>query len=104
MLTTSITEAARFIADRGVVEQGAPIFVRLTAQFASRFGVVVTQKAVAQAMPVVGALGGAAVNYAFIDQFQETAKGHFVVRRLERKYGADVIKAEYQRLAGNKHG
>ena len=33
-----------------------------------------TQKVAAQALPVVGALGGAAVNYAFIEHFQEVAR------------------------------
>jgi hypothetical protein len=42
-------------------------------QIVSRFGVVVTQKLAAQAVPVIGAIGGAAVNYAFIDHFQEIA-------------------------------
>jgi hypothetical protein len=60
--------------------------------------VVVTQKLAAQALPVVGALGGAAVNYAFIEHFQDVARGHFTVRRLERVYGKDLIKAEYERL------
>ena len=46
-----------------------------------------TQKVAAQTLPVVGALGGAAVNYAFIEHFQEVARGHFTVRRLERVYG-----------------
>ena len=27
-------------------------------------------------------------------------RGHFTVRRLERKYGEQAIRAEYQRLAG----
>ena len=66
---------------------------------ASRFGVVVTQKVAAQAFPVVGALGGAAVNYAFVEHFQEVAQGHFVVRRLERVYGKDVVQTEYERIA-----
>jgi hypothetical protein len=30
----------------------------------------VTPKLAAQAVPVIGALGGAAVNYAFIEHFQ----------------------------------
>jgi hypothetical protein len=34
---------------------------------------VVTQKVAAQALPLVGALGGAAVNYAFIEHFQDVA-------------------------------
>ena len=97
MLAKTITEAARFIADRGVME-GGPLLVRFITQVASRFGVVVSQKIAAQAMPVVGALGGAAVNYAFIEHFQDVARGHFTVRRLERIYGKERIKSEYERL------
>ena len=58
----------------------------------------------AQAMPIVGALGGAVVNYAFIEHFQDMAKGHFVVRRLERTYGPDVVKVEYERIAARRKG
>jgi hypothetical protein len=97
MLAKSITEAARFIAERGLVEEGAPLLVRFIAQVAARFGVVVTQKLAAQALPIVGALGGAAVNYAFIDHFQDVARGHFAVRRLERAYGKEIVRAQYER-------
>jgi hypothetical protein len=100
LLAKSIAEAARFIVDRGVFAEGAPVLVRLIALIASRFGVVVTQKLAAQAVPVIGALGGAAVNYAFIDHFQEIARAHFVVRRLERRYGQATVRAAYQRLSG----
>ncbi len=98
LLAKSITEAARFITERGIVEEGAPILVRFIAQVASRFGVVVTQKLAAQTLPVVGALGGAAVNYAFIDHFQDVARGHFAIRRLERAYGKQAVRAEYERI------
>ncbi len=99
MLAKSVTEAARFIAERGFIEEGAPVLVRFMTLVASRFGVVVTQKVAAQALPVIGALGGAAVNYAFIQHFQEVARGHFTVRRLERVYGKNVVRTEYERLA-----
>ena len=99
MLANSVTQAARFIAERGIIEEGAPVLIRFLAQVASRFGVVVTQKVAAQAIPVVGAFGGAAVNYAFIEHFQETARGHFIVRRLERIYGRETVREEYERLA-----
>ncbi|MET0278104.1 MAG: EcsC family protein [Pseudorhodoplanes sp.] len=99
LLAKSVTEAARFIAERGVIEQGAPMVVRFIAMVASRFGVVVSQKVAAQAFPIVGALGGAAVNYAFIEHFQDVARGHFTVRRLERIYGKALVKKEYTRLA-----
>jgi hypothetical protein len=98
MLAKSITEAARFITERGIIEEGAPILVRFIAQVASRFGVVVTQKLAAQALPVVGALGGAAVNYAFLDHFQDVARGHFAIRRLERAYGKEAVRAQYEQL------
>ena len=99
VLAKTVTEAARFIAERGVIEQGAPVLIRFISQVASRFGAVVTQKVVAQALPIIGALGGAAVNYAFIEHFQETARGHFTVRRLERTYGKDIVRMEYERIA-----
>jgi hypothetical protein len=99
ILAKSVTEAARFIAERGVMEEGAPVLIRFMTQVAYRFGVVVTQKVAAQAIPVVGALGGAAVNYVFIEHFQEVAKGHFIIRRLERAYGKTVVRTEYERLA-----
>lgn len=98
MLAHSVAEAARFIAERGVVEEGAPVLVRLIAQIAARFGVVVTQKAAAQGIPVIGALGGAAVNYAFIEHFQTVARGHFTVRRLERSYGQELVRTTYGHL------
>jgi hypothetical protein len=98
MLAKSVTEAARFITERGIIEEGAPILVRFIAQVASRFGVVVTQKLAAQALPVVGALGGAAVNYAFLDHFQDVARGHFAIRRLERGYGKEAVRTQYEKV------
>lgn len=100
VLSKSVTEAARFVVERGFAEEGAPVILRLVSQIATRFGVVVSQKMAAQAVPLVGAAGGGAVNYAFIDHFQTIARGHFAVRRLERVYGAQTIKAEYDKLLG----
>jgi hypothetical protein len=64
MLAKTVTEAARFVAERGPLKEGAPILLKFVTQLAARFGLVVTQKVAAQALPLVGALGGAAVNYA----------------------------------------
>src|SRR6266511_5054850 len=98
MLAKSVTEAARFIEERGVVKEGGPLLVRFITLVASRFGVVVTQKVAVQALPVVGVLGGAAVNYAFIEHFREVARGHFTVRRLERVYGKEAVRKAYERF------
>jgi hypothetical protein len=99
LLSKSVTEAARFVAQRGVVTEGAPVMVRFLTQVAARFGVVVSQKVAAQTFPVIGALGGAAVNYAFLEHFQAVARGHFIIRRLERTYGKELVRSEYDRLA-----
>jgi len=36
----------------------------------------------------------------FVNTFQRTAGGHFVVRRLERKVGLDVVKSACEAIAG----
>jgi hypothetical protein len=98
-LTRALTEAGEFIAEKGFVEEGASVIVRLIARIASRFGVVVSEKAAAEAVPIVGAAGGATVNLLFIHHFQSIARGHFIIRSLERKWGEEVVKKEYERIA-----
>jgi len=102
IIAKSVTEAARYIAERSLVKEGSPILVRFIASVAARFGVVVSEKVAAQAVPVIGALGGAVVNYVFVEHFQDVARGHFTVRRLERVYGKDCVRREYERLAARK--
>jgi hypothetical protein len=97
-LARTIAEAARYATQRGFLEEGAPILLRLAAQVASRFGLVVSQKVAAQAVPVIGALGGAAVNTAFMDHFQGIARAHFTVRRLERAYDAQTVRTAYDEI------
>ena len=98
VLARQVAEAARVISARGLTEAEAPALVRLLGSIATRFGVVVSEKAAAQLVPVVGALGGATVNLLFTEHFQKIATGHFTVRRLEREYGADVVREAYDAL------
>src|ERR1700730_825453 len=98
LLARGLVEVADFALDKGAIREGAPFLVRFLTQIASRFGVVVSQKIAAQTVAVVGAVGGAAVSLAFIEHFQDVARGHFTVRRLERVYGAEIVRAEYDRL------
>jgi hypothetical protein len=97
-LARAVSEAARYVAGRTVVEDGAPVIVRLLAQIAARFNTVVGEKIVAQGVPVIGALGGATINLLFIDHFQDMARGHFIVRRLERSYGEDEVKTKFEMI------
>ena len=94
-LANSVAEAAKYIAEKGIEKKGAPALVRLIIKVAERFSIQVTEKAAAQAVPAVGAAGGAVINTLFIDHFQDMAHGHFIVRRLERKYGKELVKEAY---------
>lgn len=97
-LAREVTEAAEFLVERTVAEEAAPAVARFIAVVAERFGIQVSEKAAAQFVPVIGSVGGAAINLAFIQHFQSMARGHFTIRRLERKYGEDTIEAEYRAL------
>jgi uncharacterized protein (DUF697 family) len=97
-MARSVTRALQQMAGRGIVDESASAIVRLLAQIGSRFGVVVSQKVAAQAVPVLGAIGGAAINAAFVDHFQTLARGHFVVRRLERTYGKGTVRRAYDQI------
>lgn len=99
-LAQAVAHAAEQLGTRAVAgvaaERGAPAVVRLVGLIAQRFGTSVAQKAVAQAVPLVGALAGAGINSVFIQHYQKTAWGHFTVRRLERAYGADEVRRAYE--------
>jgi len=97
-LAQAVSEAAKHLAEKGISQRGAPALVKLISQVAVRFNIAVSEKAVAQAVPIVGAASGVAINAVFIDHFQRMAQGHFIVRRLERKYGAVSVKAAYDGL------
>ena len=98
LLARSVSEAAQYVAASTAASQSAPVILRFLNQIAARFGIAVTQKAMAQAVPFLGAAGGAAINYAFIHHFQSLAMGHFTIRRLERQYGAEAIRDRYNSI------
>jgi hypothetical protein len=97
-LAKSVSEAGKYVTQKGVVDRGAPVLVRFLSRIGSRFGIVVSEKMAAMAVPAIGAVSGAAVNAIFIRHFQDVARGHFIVRRLEKQYGAELIRLEYRNL------
>jgi hypothetical protein len=97
-LAKSVSEAAEFILKKGFTDEAAPILIKLVTKIAEKFSVQITQKAAAQALPAIGAAGGAIINTLFIDHFQDMARGHFIVRKLERVYGYDSVKNAYDLL------
>jgi hypothetical protein len=72
----AITEAGKNIVSKGVLDKSAP----------------------AIAVPVVGAVSGGAVNYMFMNHFQDVARAHFAIKRLEKRCGAEAVRAAYDTL------
>jgi EcsC protein family len=99
LLTRLTGNAAAYVVERGTTELSGMMMSGLVAELVSRFGIVVSDRIAASALPVVGAIGGATVNVIFMNHFQQVAQGHFTVRRLEREYGAATVRLHYDGLA-----
>lgn len=100
-MAKQIKDASQFIVRHGLADSTAPPLVRLIAQIGKRFGVVVSEKIAAQAIPIIGALGGALINSYFIDHYQDLARAHFTIRRLERSYGQQLVREAYGQIKPN---
>jgi hypothetical protein len=96
-LGQEVRAALLYLAKEPADRAAAPVIVRFVQAVAQRFGIQVSEKVAAQAVPAFGAIGGAAINAGFMDHFQDMAHGHFTVRRLERQYGEELIRQEYRR-------
>ena len=97
-LSNTMTQASKHVTEQGIVNEGAPLLLNITGKIAERFGLQVTEKTIAQSIPVIGAVGGAIINTLFIDHFQDMAKGHFTIRKLEKTHGQKPIKDLYSKI------
>lgn len=98
-LSLALKDASSYILHHGIKGKSIPVLINFMHQVARRFGVALSEKAVAQSMPVLGALGGMTINAIFIKHFQEMAWSHFNIRRLERIYGKELIQEQYELLS-----
>ncbi len=60
---------------------------------AARWGVVLGEKFAAQAVPLAGAAAAVTLNTAFLEHYRRLARAHFTVRRLERAFGRERVRA-----------
>lgn len=97
-LAGHIGAAVADIARHGLAAEGSPALAHLIRAIAARFGSEVSRRFAVQLLPLVSAAGGAAVNTVFMQHFQDMARGHFTVRRLERKYGERLVRVHYEML------
>jgi hypothetical protein len=97
-MSKAVAEAAAYLAHRRVLDKSAPAILRFIAAISARFGIMVSEQAAAKAVPIIGAAGGAVINVLFMDHFQDMARGHFIVRRLENRYGLERVRSAYQAI------
>lgn len=102
-LALALEKTAQWLAGATLAEAGSalarqsvPAIGSLVAQIARRFEAVVSEKFVAQGVPLVGAAGGAMVNAAFTKHFNSIAWYHFGILRLERLHGSEAVEQAYR--------
>ena len=88
-------EAVSYLTRKGMAKESAPAMISFVGKIASRFGLEVSEKVAAELVPIAGAVGGFALNIVFSQHFQSLAEAHFTIRRLERVYGKETVRQEY---------
>ncbi|HXW43048.1 MAG TPA: EcsC family protein [Xanthobacteraceae bacterium] len=102
LISRLTANATTILLERGAATLSAPAVGSLVTEIATRYGVVVTERFAASALPVIGAVGGATVNLLFMNHFQRVARGHFAIRRLERQYGPVTVRQLYDAHAARR--
>jgi hypothetical protein len=72
-----------------------PTVQNLITAIAPRLAAVLGQKLAAQAVPVVGAVTGAALNAAFLTYYRELARIRFALLRLSQEHGTETVLAAF---------
>jgi len=76
-----------------------PAVQRVIATVAPKLATAMGQKLAAQAVPVLGAATGAALNAAFVTYYTEVARVRFALLRLAQVHGAEPVLAAFKAAA-----
>ncbi|MCR9085838.1 MAG: EcsC family protein [Rhodobacteraceae bacterium] len=92
-----------FLSARLAVSGGS--VQKLIATVSARLAGMLGQKLGAQTLPVLGAVGGATVNYAFMSFYTEMAHVYFGLKRLSEGRDREAVLAEFRAaVAGTRMG
>ena len=97
-LAQAVTEANRYLLQKGMMKESAPAIVNFISKIASRFGIIISEGAAAKSVPIIGAAFGGTINLVFMNHFQRMAEGHFTVMQLENIYGKEEVMGVYKSL------
>lgn len=79
-----------------------PALHKLIATLAPKIAATLSQKLAAQAVPVLGAVSGAALNAAFLNHYRELARIRFRLLRLAQIHGGERVIARFTEAASVK--
>lgn len=101
-LAKMVKDASRYLSESAAKKisekASAPVILKFLQQVGSKLGITFSEKAAAQALPLIGSVLGATINTLFVDYYQDIARGHFILRRLERIYPSDLVQKEFEAL------
>jgi hypothetical protein len=72
-----------------------PALQKLVTTVAPRLAAALGQKLAAQAVPILGAVSGAALNAAFLRYYRDVARIRFQLMRLAVQHGAETVTARF---------
>ena len=72
-----------------------PALHKLIATVAPKLAAALGQKLAAQAVPVLGAVTGAALNAAYLSYYREVARIRFALMRLAVQHGAEAVTVRF---------
>lgn len=88
-----VAEAALERAIRNIPAAKAPVLVQQVQWIAAKLGAEISDKLAIKIVPVLGAATNGILNHTFMVHFQKRAHGHFRIRTLEERHGAESIRA-----------
>ena len=72
-----------------------PALQKIIATVAPKLAAALGQKLMAQAVPVIGAVAGAALNAAFVNYYAEIARIRFALLRISEAHGVEPVLAAF---------
>ena len=100
-LAEATRDLAKYLATKAGAKKSTEYAARLAiylTTISTRYGPMVAEKLTFEAAPIIGGLTGAVINLGFMSHFQDKARGHFLVRRLEREYGEELVHEKYNEI------
>ncbi len=97
-LAAPTERAAEYLSNTFMVDDASPELDGYVGAVAARFRRQIETHVATEAALDIGAHYTSAVKLLLIDHFLDIARGHFVVRRLERVYGMHEVRTTFARI------